>query len=115
VDGLRVPFRQIELSGGEPPFTVYDTAGPPSPTCGSERLFPPFRSLVELIGFLAFLRRYDPDQVQGVARQNRCASQPSLGSPSYVQLLVRLSARAWRRNRRSVACDGIYGRNIKAP
>jgi phosphomethylpyrimidine synthase len=30
-DGLRVPFRRIELSGGEAPFTVYDTAGPANP------------------------------------------------------------------------------------
>ncbi|HLU69006.1 MAG TPA: phosphomethylpyrimidine synthase ThiC, partial [Kofleriaceae bacterium] len=29
-DGLRVPFRRIELSGGEPAFTVYDTSGPPN-------------------------------------------------------------------------------------
>ncbi|RMH42612.1 MAG: phosphomethylpyrimidine synthase ThiC [Deltaproteobacteria bacterium] len=28
VDGLRVPFRRIELSGGEPPLDVYDTSGP---------------------------------------------------------------------------------------
>ena len=28
VDGLRVPFRRIELAGGEPPFTTYDTSGP---------------------------------------------------------------------------------------
>jgi phosphomethylpyrimidine synthase len=27
-DGYRVPFRRIELDGGEPPFDVYDTAGP---------------------------------------------------------------------------------------
>src|SRR5688572_12727970 len=26
--GLQVPARQVALSGGEPPFTVYDTAGP---------------------------------------------------------------------------------------
>jgi phosphomethylpyrimidine synthase len=26
--GLRVPLRRIELGGGEPPFDVYDTAGP---------------------------------------------------------------------------------------
>ena len=28
VDGLSVPFRRIELSGGEPPLDVYDTSGP---------------------------------------------------------------------------------------
>jgi phosphomethylpyrimidine synthase len=27
-DGLRVPVRRIHLSGGEPPFHVYDTSGP---------------------------------------------------------------------------------------
>ncbi len=27
-DGVRVPMRQIELSGGEPPLRVYDTGGP---------------------------------------------------------------------------------------
>ena len=27
-DGYRVPARRIELDGGEPPFDVYDTAGP---------------------------------------------------------------------------------------
>ncbi|HWO24027.1 MAG TPA: phosphomethylpyrimidine synthase ThiC, partial [Kofleriaceae bacterium] len=27
-DGLRVPVRRIHLSGGEPPFDVYDTSGP---------------------------------------------------------------------------------------
>jgi phosphomethylpyrimidine synthase len=27
-DGLRVPLREIPLSGGEPPFRVYDTEGP---------------------------------------------------------------------------------------
>ncbi len=26
--GIRVPFREIRLSGGEPPLRVYDTAGP---------------------------------------------------------------------------------------
>ena len=26
--GIRVPVRRIELSGGEPPFEVYDTSGP---------------------------------------------------------------------------------------
>src|SRR3954470_15735006 len=26
--GMRVPFREIGLSGGEPPLRVYDTAGP---------------------------------------------------------------------------------------
>ena len=31
VDGLRVPFRRIQLAGGEPPFDVYDTAGPQNP------------------------------------------------------------------------------------
>ena len=41
VNGLRVPFRQIELSGGEPPFTVYDTAGPQNPDV--ERGLPPLR------------------------------------------------------------------------
>ncbi len=41
VDGLRVPFRQIELSGGEPPFTVYDTAGPAN--LDVERGLPPLR------------------------------------------------------------------------
>jgi phosphomethylpyrimidine synthase len=30
-DGLRVPFRRIDLAGGEPPFTAYDTSGPPNP------------------------------------------------------------------------------------
>jgi len=29
--GLRVPFRRIDLAGGEPSFTVYDTAGPANP------------------------------------------------------------------------------------
>jgi phosphomethylpyrimidine synthase len=42
VDGLRVPFRQIELSGGEPPFTVYDTAGPRN--LDVERGLPPLRA-----------------------------------------------------------------------
>ncbi|MDB4958089.1 MAG: thiamine biosynthesis protein ThiC [Myxococcales bacterium] len=27
-DGLRVPVRRVNLSGGEPPFDVYDTSGP---------------------------------------------------------------------------------------
>ncbi|HET9984554.1 MAG TPA: phosphomethylpyrimidine synthase ThiC [Longimicrobiales bacterium] len=27
--GMRVPFREISLSGGEPPLRVYDTSGPP--------------------------------------------------------------------------------------
>ncbi len=27
-DDLAVPFREIELAGGEPPFRVYDTSGP---------------------------------------------------------------------------------------
>jgi phosphomethylpyrimidine synthase len=27
-DGVRVPFREIALAGGEPPLRVYDTAGP---------------------------------------------------------------------------------------
>jgi phosphomethylpyrimidine synthase len=27
-DGLRVPIRRVELSGGEAPFDVYDTSGP---------------------------------------------------------------------------------------
>jgi phosphomethylpyrimidine synthase len=27
-DGVRVPFREIALSGGEPPLRVYDTSGP---------------------------------------------------------------------------------------
>src|SRR5215218_4681327 len=26
--GIRVPFREIALSGGEPPLRVYDTSGP---------------------------------------------------------------------------------------
>src|ERR1700742_572243 len=26
--GMRVPMRRIALSGGEPPFDVYDTSGP---------------------------------------------------------------------------------------
>ncbi|MDT8367807.1 MAG: phosphomethylpyrimidine synthase ThiC, partial [Longimicrobiales bacterium] len=26
--GIRVPMREIELSGGDPPFRVYDTSGP---------------------------------------------------------------------------------------
>src|SRR5688572_3053031 len=26
--GMRVPFREISLSGGEPPLRVYDTSGP---------------------------------------------------------------------------------------
>ena len=26
--GIRVPVREIALSGGEPPFRVYDTSGP---------------------------------------------------------------------------------------
>src|SRR3954463_16752967 len=26
--GVRVPMREIALSGGEPPLTVYDTSGP---------------------------------------------------------------------------------------
>ena len=29
-DGVRVPFREIALSGGEPPLRVYDTSGPRS-------------------------------------------------------------------------------------
>ena len=29
-DGLRVPAREIQLGGGEPPFRVYDTSGPGS-------------------------------------------------------------------------------------
>src|SRR5438128_5704839 len=28
--GVRVPVREIALSGGEPPLTVYDTSGPQS-------------------------------------------------------------------------------------
>jgi phosphomethylpyrimidine synthase len=27
-DGMRVPMREISLSGGEPPLRVYDTSGP---------------------------------------------------------------------------------------
>src|SRR5678815_2934246 len=26
--GLQVPFRRVHLSGGEPPFDLYDTSGP---------------------------------------------------------------------------------------
>jgi phosphomethylpyrimidine synthase len=41
-DGLRVPRRRIELAGGEPPFDVYDTAGPANPDYA--RGLPPLRA-----------------------------------------------------------------------
>jgi phosphomethylpyrimidine synthase len=39
-EGLRVPFRRIQLSGGEPAFDVYDTSGPHDhdPTQGLPKL-----------------------------------------------------------------------------
>jgi phosphomethylpyrimidine synthase len=44
VDGLRVPFREIALAGGEPPFTAYDTSGPQGhdPKAGLPRLRQPW-------------------------------------------------------------------------
>jgi phosphomethylpyrimidine synthase len=39
--GMRVPFREISLSGGEPPLRVYDTAGPLNHDV--ERGLPPLR------------------------------------------------------------------------
>jgi phosphomethylpyrimidine synthase len=40
-DGLRVPQREILLSGGEPPLRVYDTSGPEGPHAGR---LPPLRA-----------------------------------------------------------------------
>ncbi|MXX57161.1 MAG: phosphomethylpyrimidine synthase ThiC, partial [Gemmatimonadetes bacterium] len=40
--GIRVPMREISLSGGEPPLRVYDTSGPPG-HAGREGL-PPRRA-----------------------------------------------------------------------
>ena len=37
-DGLRVPMREIGLSGGEPPLRVYDTAGPQSAACSARSI-----------------------------------------------------------------------------
>src|SRR5262245_37361935 len=33
--GIRVPVREISLSGGEPPLQVYDTSGPDTPDLAS--------------------------------------------------------------------------------
>ena len=38
---VRVPFRQIELSGGEPPVDLYDTSGPQG--CAVTTGLPPLR------------------------------------------------------------------------
>ena len=39
--GIRVPMREISLSGGEPPLRVYDTSGPPG--CDVREGLPPLR------------------------------------------------------------------------
>src|SRR2546426_968072 len=43
-DGVRVPMRRIQLSGGEPAFDVYDTSGPQNydPTLGLPKLRQPW-------------------------------------------------------------------------
>ncbi len=46
-DDVRVPFREIALNGGEPPFRVYDTSGPytdPVITNDVRRGLPPLRA-----------------------------------------------------------------------
>jgi phosphomethylpyrimidine synthase len=40
--GIRVPMREIELSGGEPPLRVYDTSGPQG--CDVHNGLPPLRA-----------------------------------------------------------------------
>ncbi|MFP4003352.1 MAG: phosphomethylpyrimidine synthase ThiC, partial [Alphaproteobacteria bacterium] len=47
MDDVRVPMREIELSGGEPPFSVYDTSGPytdPEQSIDITKGLPPLRS-----------------------------------------------------------------------
>jgi phosphomethylpyrimidine synthase len=52
---VRVPFREVTLSGGEPPFQVYDTSGPPG--YDVRQGLPPLRQ--------AWIRERDVELVRG--------------------------------------------------
>src|SRR5499425_3296511 len=92
---IRVPMREIALSGGEPPVRLYDTSGPytdPGADLDVKRGLPPLR--LDWI-----LSRGDVEELAGpssVYRQRR-DDDPSLGGVRFASVRRPLRARAGRR------------------
>src|SRR6266536_3665518 len=93
--GIRVPMREVSLSGGEPPVRLYDTSGPytdPDADLDLKRGLPPLR--IDWI-----LSRGDVDELPGpssVYRQKR-DEDPSLGGVRFASVRRPLRAKPGRR------------------
>jgi phosphomethylpyrimidine synthase len=88
---LRVPMREIALSGGEPPLTLYDTSGPytdPDAHTDIKRGLPPLR-LPWVLG------RADVEQLPGPTSQYRRQREedPALGGVRFASVRRPLRAR----------------------
>jgi phosphomethylpyrimidine synthase len=92
---IRVPMREITLSGGNPPLRLYDTSGPytdPAAEVDIKRGLPPLR--------LAWiLERGDVDELPGPSSEYRRQreSDPTLGGVRFPTVRPPLSAKPGRR------------------
>src|SRR6267143_610558 len=91
---LRVPMREIALSGGEPPLTLYDTSGPytdPEVHTDIKRGLPPLR-LPWVLG------RADVEELPGATSQYRRQREedPTLGGVRFASVRRPLRARPGR-------------------
>jgi phosphomethylpyrimidine synthase len=110
-DGLRVPGRRIELDGGEPAFTVYDTSGPQNldVTAGLPKLRAPWierrladgdtgnRSqmhyarrgkITEEMYFVALREGMDPVFVQGEVARGRAIIPANIKHPESEPMII---------------------------
>src|SRR5437867_13254529 len=88
---IRVPMREIALSGGEPPLVLYDTSGPytdPDTRTDIKRGLPPLR-LPWVLG------RADVEQLPGPTSQyrRRRDEDPTLGGVRFASVRRPLRAR----------------------
>src|SRR3989454_1215516 len=91
---IRVPMREIALSGGEPPLTLYDTSGPytdPEAHTDIKRGLPPLR-LPWVVG------RGDVEELPGATSQSRRQREedPTLGGIRFASVRRPLRARPGR-------------------
>jgi phosphomethylpyrimidine synthase len=79
--GIRVPFREIHLSGGEPPLRVYDTAGPRE--IDVRKGLPPLRAQWIAAREVVETGRTGPDLFAGVGSNGVQASNGKVATPSH--------------------------------
>ena len=102
--GIRVPFREIALSGGEPPLRVYDTSGPGTsdprlglppvrhprrpPDCITQLQFARLGEITPEMEFAAIREGMAPDLVRREVAQGRAIIPANVNHPELEPMVI---------------------------